>query len=198
MLTGRFRDFLLFLALFGSSVAAFAVPGELAAVERRCGPPSAESKGISEVTNQLERTLIYYDSVYLHFQPVAGGWSFTTAWNGHLPMTRREVESRMPCFRVAMQDAASGAPVAADIDPTIASQTINRPATNTSFGIPHLWLIVALVVTLLVFLIWPSARQRRLQREAKKPVDKIYRKPNLDEYSSAAPPVEPIKRDLDR
>jgi hypothetical protein len=196
-LNRHIRPFLLILALFGSSASAFALPGELNAVELRCGAPGAESKEISPVTNQLERTLIYNKNLYLHFEAVAGGWSFTTAWNNHLPMTRNELEKRMPCFRDAIQDAAKAAPAATNIDPTIAGQTVQSPENDATFGIPHFGLMVALVITLIVFLILPSARQRQLQRQKAKPVEHIYRKPNLDEYIPPTPPQPPIRRDLD-
>jgi hypothetical protein len=196
--SGNVRPFLLSLFLLGSSAFAFAAPGELTAVERHCGPPGAESKETSPVTNQLQRTLIYNNALYLHFEPVAGGWTFTTAWNGHLPMTRGELEKRLPCFRNAMADAANDAATKA-INPTIAAQTASQPANDAAFGIPHLWLIVALVITLLIFLILPSARQRRLNREARKPVERVYRKPDMVEYTSSTsvPIAKPIERDLE-
>lgn len=179
-MSNRFRSFLLTLALLGASASAFAAPGDLEAVERHCGPPNAESNGTSEVTYQLERTLIYNNGLYLNFQPVAGGWSFTSAWKGNLPITRGQVGARLSCFRDAMQDAATAAQATTEIDPTIAGQTIHP--IDASFGIPHLWLIVALVITLLLFLILPSARQRKLARQQSKPIERIYRMPNLDEY----------------
>ena len=184
------------ITLLASSVSAFAAPGELNAVVRHCGPPGAESKETSPVNGQLERTLIYNKVLYLHFEPVAGGWAFTTAWNNHLPMTRNELEGRLPCFRSAMQEAAASAPAA--IDPTIASQTTVQQASNdTTFGIPHFALIVLLLITLLVFILLPSARQRKLAREAKKPIDRVYRAPNLDEHIDPLPAPRPLNRDLD-
>jgi hypothetical protein len=200
VLTGRICRFLLALTLLGSSTSAFAVAGELTAVEHHCGPPSAESKETSEVTNQLERTLIYNyngNSLYLHFRPVAGGWSFTTAWNGHLPMSRQELENRLPCFRNAMQEAAAAAPATTTVDPTISGQSLSHAVTDNTFGIPHFALIVLLVITLLVLLLLPSARQRQLARQARKPVEHVYRKPNLDEYESSTHRAAPLSRDLD-
>jgi len=185
---------LLLITLPASSVSAFATPGELDAVVRHCGPPGAESKETSPVNGQLQRTLIYNKVLYLHFEPVAGGWGFTTAWNNHLPMTRNEVEGRLPCFRDAMKDAAS---TATTMDPTIAVQSAPDSSNEGAFGIPHFGLIVFLVITLLVFIVVPSARQRRLARQNRKPVEHIYRKPNLDEHIDLPPPPRPPDRDLD-
>jgi hypothetical protein len=184
MKSNCFRAFFAMLALLIVSSSAFAAPGDLTSVERHCGPPNAESKEISQVTNQLERTLIYNNNgntLYLHFEPVAGGWSFTTAWKGHLPMTRNELEGRLPCFRNAMQEAENAAKGVSNVDPTIARQTAAMSSEGT-FGIPLLWLIVALVITLLIFIFLPSARQRRAARLARKPIEHVYRKPNMDEY----------------
>jgi hypothetical protein len=183
------------ITLLASSVPAFASPSELDAVVRHCGPPGAESKETSPVNGQLERTLIYNKVLLLHFEPVAGGWAFTTAWNSHLPMTRNELEGRLPCFRSAMQEAAASG--SATIDPTIASQSTTQPSNDATFGIPHFALIVLLFITLLVFILLPSARQRKLAREAKKPIEHTYRKPNMDEYIDCTPPPKPLNRDLD-
>jgi hypothetical protein len=193
-LFNHFRVFCLTLVLVGASSYAFAAPGDLTAVERHCGPPGAESKETSQVTNQLERTLIYNNTLYLHFQPVTRGWSFTTAWNGHLPMTRNELEGRLPCFQNAMKEAENAAKGISAVDPTIARQTAPL-ATEGTFGIPLLWLIVALVITLLIFIALPSSRQRHAARRARKPLKHIYRKPNLDEYIPPSDP--PVNRDLD-
>ena len=194
----RLQTFLLSLILLGSSIPAFAAPGELDAVIQRCGQPGAESKETSQASDQLERTLIYNNGkTLLHFQPVAGGWVFTTAWNGHLPMTRNEIEKRMPCFRQAMEDAAKAAPNAAPVDPSIANQRVQTVNNDATFGIPHFALIVFLVVTIIVFLLLPSARQRQLERQKSKPVEHVYRKPNLDEYTSTPAPPEPLDHEID-
>jgi hypothetical protein len=186
--------FLLLLALLASSVSAFADTSELDAVERHCGAPGAESKETSNTNGQLQRTLIYKGVLYLHFEPAPGGWGFTTAWNNHLPMTRAELERRLPCFRNAMQEADS---TASSVDPTIASQTAANATNDATFGIPHFALIVFLTVTLLVFLILPSARQRQLEREKSKPIEHIYRKPNMEEYILPPTPPVPITRNFD-
>ena len=186
--------FLVLLTLLAGSVSAFAATSELDAVVRHCGPPGAESNENSPINGQLQRTLIYRGVLYLHFEPAPGGWGFTTAWNNHLPMTRAELEHRLPCFNNAMQDADS---TASSVDPTIASQTAVNATNDATFGIPHFGLIVFLTVTLLVFLILPSARQRQLEREKSKPVEHIYRKPNMDEYILPPPRPAPITRNLD-
>jgi len=191
----QFCRWLFSLLLLASCTSAFAAPGELEAVVRHCGPPGAESKETSPVNGQLERTLIYRNVLLLHFQPVTGGWTFTTAWNNHLPMSRQELENRLPCFRNAMQEAAT-TPNAA-IDPTIAGQTASQSSNDATFGIPHFALIVFLVVTLLVFILLPSARQRKLAHEAKKPIERVYRKPDLEEYTPSTPPPAPLNRDPD-
>jgi hypothetical protein len=193
----RLQVFFLSLILLGSSASAFAAPGELNSVVLHCGPPGAESRETSQITGEQQRTLIYDNSLYLHFQPVATGWSFTTAWKGHLPMTRGEIENHMPCFRQAMQEAAAAVPVEPGIDPALAAQSVPPRNNNNSFGVPHLPLIVFLIITLLVFLIVPSARARRLARQQTKPVEHIYRKPNLEEYVSPTLPPRPLDRDLD-
>ena len=98
--------------------------------------------------------------------------------------------------RQAMEDAAKAAPNAAAVDPSIANQRVQTVNNDATFGIPHFALIVFLVVTLIVFLILPSARQRRLAREQAKPIEHVYRKPNLDEYPAYVAParrIEPVE-----
>jgi hypothetical protein len=197
--SGPVRAFILSLSLLASFSVALAEAGDLDAVEQHCGAPGAESKEISPVTNQLERTLIYNNALYLHFEPVGGGWSFTTAWNGHLPMSRAKLEERLPCFRNALTESTTASAGVPSTDPSIAAQTNHLAANDFAFGIPHFGLIVLLVITLIVFLILPSARQRRLKREQSKPVEHIYRQPNLDEYTSSTsvPIARPIERKLE-
>jgi hypothetical protein len=96
-----------------------------------------------------------------------------------------------------MQEAAAAVPVEPGIDPALAAQSVPPRNNNNSFGVPHLPLIVFLIITLLVFLIVPSARARRLARQQTKPVEHIYRKPNLEEYVSPTLPPRPLDRDLD-
>ena len=186
------KMFVLFslLAAASFSVPAFALPGELVAVERHCGNPSGESKEISQVTNTMQRTLIYND-LLLHFQPQEGGWSFTTGWHGHFPITRNELENRLPCFRDAMNEVANSAPKNALIaaDPAIAQQT-GTPISADAFGIPHFWLIIILVATLIVFILVPSAAARRRKKAAQEAeIERNFRKPDLE----AAVPIPPNK-----
>jgi hypothetical protein len=162
------------LLVFALAPRAWAVPGEAAAVLRECGPPSADQQVISPVTSQLERDLTYSNNdLILHFQPINGAWSFTTAWWGHLPATRNEVEKQFPCFRKAMEDAAN-APEPA-IDPTLSAQSSAQEIDPRSFGIQHLWLIVVLVISLLAVAFWPSRRMRG----SAGPVQRGFRKPDL-------------------
>lgn len=146
------------LCLLLVALPAFALPGEDEAVVRHCGKPASERRDLSPVTNQIQRDLFYGDIV-LHFQAVEGGWSFTTAWVKHLPMTRTALEQRLPCFRDAMQEVAS-APRPA-LDPTIEAQTYVKPIDGTTFGIPHFWLIIILGVILVLAVAVPSARRKK-------------------------------------
>jgi hypothetical protein len=151
-----------------------ALPGEANAVIAHCGEPHAEHYGTSPVTNTTQRDLIYND-LTLHFEPLEGGWSFTTAWRGHFPVTRKELEKTLPCFRAAMEQVAAGPQQV--VDPTIAAQSqAGTPMSTSTWGIPHLWLIVALIVlTLLILFLLPSRRRPA----AIAPPDRIFRKPNL-------------------
>ena len=51
------------------------------------------------------------------------------------------------------------------VDPAIRQQTSAPVADSSTFGIPHLWLIVVLAVVVLVFFLLPGAR--RGSRKAK-------------------------------
>ena len=171
---GPFRWILIACLAVLTPFSAFALPGEAAAVIRHCGEPHAERFATSEVTNKPQRDLIY-NAVILHFEPLEGGWSFTTAWKGHFPMTRGELEKSLPCFRAAMQEvAAAPQPV---IDPTIAGQTLaTAPMSASTFGIPHLWLIVVLVVATLIIVLLPRRRKEPVNRIVE---NRPYRKPSL-------------------
>jgi len=141
------------------SIPAFALPGDAAAVMQHCGAPKSEEQMTSPVTNRLERNLYYADDVILHFQPSENGWSFTSAWDKHFPMTREMLEARMPCFRNAMKEAESQ-PLPY-IDPSIAQQTTMQPVDPSTFGIANFWLIAGLIVILaLFFILVPAARRR--------------------------------------
>jgi hypothetical protein len=168
------------------TLPAIALPGEAAAVIRSCGQPQAQEQAMSPVTEHLQYNLTYGDTI-LHFQPMEGGWSFTTAWHNHLPMTRSELEAQMPCFRTAMDQAAK-VPLPFE-DPTIAQQSAVGLLDASSFGIQFLWLIVVLVVILAIALLIPSARRRQVRTAAHDLLLKSrrFRKPSLA-Y------VEPIRR----
>jgi hypothetical protein len=140
---------LLFLFSF-CTVPVFALPSEAAAVLEQCGAPTSQSHGISPLNARDERNLVYGD-LTMHFTPMDGSWSFTTAWRSHLPVTRNELARQMPCFARAMQEAAAAPqPV---VDPTIAQETTQVKTVN--FGIPYFWWIVVLTIVLLVVGLWP-------------------------------------------
>lgn len=186
---------LLFVSLFVFSAPAFALPGELDAVEQHCGQPLRESQEVSVVTDQAQQTLYYPNDVALHFQPMDEGWSFTTGWHGNLPISREELEQRLPCFRNAMLQVAAANPAVRDADPGILNDTVVEiPFYNQStFGIPHFWLIIALAFFVVVVALIPNARKRRLaQRDAANAellaARKFFRKP---EIAKAIPPMHP-------
>ncbi len=124
---------------------------EAAAVERHCGQPQAEHEGMSQVTNRLQRDLRYGDAT-LHFVPDGQGWTFTTAWRGHLPVMRSNLEESMPCFGDAVKEVAVR-PVALE-DPTIAQQV--TPAVRlVNADIARMVVIVLLVIMVLGLAFWP-------------------------------------------
>jgi len=164
-------------------------PGEMDAVIRLCGNPRGISKGISPVTNTLQRNLMYSDTLILHFQPVKGGWGFTTGWDGHLPVTRQQLEARMPCFRQAMTEAAAAPAPKSNVDPTIADQTAAPAFNNANFGIPHLYLILVLVGIVLLFVLIPTAKQRRRRRLELE--ERNYRKPDVHPNKPSQKHIDP-------
>jgi len=156
MLNSTLARFSLF-ALALTPLSAFALPGEARSVIIHCGQPTSDQEDISPVTGLTQRNLTY-NNIILHFQPMQNGWSFTTAWRGHLPLTRNETEAAMPCFRDAVtQVAAAPQPV---IDPTIAADEATLPL-GIHFGPAFLWLLLALGIILVIFLAIPRNRQRR-------------------------------------
>ena len=162
--------------LFAAAAPAYAAPGELNAVIAHCGVPHAQNYTTSQVTGKPQRDLIY-NEVTLHFEPEEGGWSFTTAWEGHFPVVRNTLETRLPCFKAALDQADAAALPA--VDPTIAAQTTTATDfSQTSFGIPHLWLILGLIiVTSLILFLLP--RRRRPVDVERVPDQRRYRKPLL-------------------
>jgi len=180
----------LFLAVVFSS-PAFALPGEAAAVVAHCGQPTAENRDTSPITGHLQRDLYYADTI-MHFEPMAGGWSFTTAWEGHLPISRAGLERQMPCFRDAMNEATDTRQLTGD--PTYAQQSLQSSVVSSNgFGVPFLWLVLALVVVLVILLALPSGRK------ANQPVfreERPYRKPDLTESGPHARYREASRLDL--
>lgn len=186
----RLRTLLIVAAtLVFSTLPALAVPGEASAVIQRCGTPLADTQGISPVSNTHQRNLTYPNDLILHFEPLLGGWSFTTAWHSHLPMTRSELEEKLPCFREAMADAAA-APQP-EMDPTIAAdQASVRHVDMFTFGVPHFWLIVLLSVALVILIALPSKRP-----EPRRVDERTYRRPAILGVPAPKPHVDP---DLDQ
>lgn len=165
----RFRaPILLLLLLCTPSFCAFALPGESAAVLEQCGAPTSQNRDVSPVNARDELNLQYGDLI-LHFTPMDGSWSFTSAWRNHLPVTRNELERQMPCFQRAMQ-AAANAPLPA-VDPTIARETAT--VKTADFGIPYFWLIVVLTIALLIVGLWP----RKLPANERVLVERPVRRP---------------------
>lgn len=168
------------------SVLAFAAlpalgeAGDAAAVMQYCGTPTSEHQGISQVTNRMERDLTY-GGVILHFQPSENGWTFLSGWDDHLPMTEKMVEARMPCFRQAMAAAAAQQPhgAAANEDPTIRDQTAAPAADTSTFGIPHLWLILVLAAVVLVLFLLPRGGRPRQTRAMDVEKMRYRRKPRI-------------------
>ena len=153
------------------------------AVIRSCGTPSSEHQGISQVTNKMQRDLSY-GSMILHFEPAQGGWTFLSGWYDHLPMTRTMVENRMPCFRDALQVSAAESPAVTPVseDPTIRQQT-TVPAEDTStFGVPHLWLILILSVLVVLVYVFLPGRQRKAERLKNVEGMRRRRRPVMDRF----------------
>lgn len=139
-----------------AAVSAFALPGEANAVIAHCGQPTSDSQGVSPVTGLSQRDLIYAGTI-LHFEPMESGWSFTTAWKGHTPVSRTKLETEMPCLSDALKEVAARPVQVAD--PTItADKTVQQPGIH--FGTGFLWLIFLLAVILVVFVALPSTRRR--------------------------------------
>jgi len=160
------------LAFTLTPISAFALPGEAKAVIKHCGQPTGENQATSQVTGLMQRDLTY-TNVTLHFEPSEGGWSFTTAWSGHRPLTRSELESRMPCFRDALQEVAAAPQLV--IDPTTAGQGQAPGTSSSTFGVSFLWLIAGLAVILLVFVAIPSKRRRAKRKLTME--ERPYRRP---------------------
>ena len=139
------------------SSGAFASATDDTAVIRHCGAPLSQDRHRSPATNEFTEDFFYPDDVVIHFLPVDGGWQLSSAWMRHIPVTRDGVADRMPCVKDALAEAAL-APRSQE-DPTIATQTIQNESRR-GFGIPFLWLIFFLILTLLVFIVIPTPRKR--------------------------------------
>ena len=146
-----------FLVLALGAANAVASPVDDAAVIRHCGAPLSQDKHRSPATNAFTEDFFYPDDVVIHFLPLDGGWELGSAWMRHIPVTRDGLADRMPCVKDALAEAAL-APRPLE-DPTIAAQTI-QTESRRGFGIPFLWLIFFLVLTLLVFVLIPTPRKR--------------------------------------
>ena len=173
------------VALSAAAPLAFAEGGDASAVIQICGVPGSEHQGVSQVTNRMERDLSY-GKLILHFQPAQNGWSFLSAWDDHVPMTQRMLENRLPCFKEAMEySAAHPNEGTYAIDPTIRAQTAALPADTSTFGIPHLWLIIVLfVLVILVYFLVPAAKRRPLRAHE---VERMRqrRKPDVERHISS-------------
>ena len=130
-------------------------------VIRHCGAPISEARHQSPVTNEFMRDLYYPNDVVIHFLPVDGGWQLTSAWMKHIPVTREGVANRMPCVRDALAEAALVPKP--EIDSTIAAQTV-QTESRRGFGIPFLWLIFFLILTLLIYTVYPTPRKPAPER----------------------------------
>lgn len=148
-------------SLFAAPLPASGSSVDDVAVLRHCGAPVSEDRHQSPVTNEFMRDMYYPNDVVIHFLPIDGGWQLASAWMKHIPVTRDGLANRMPCVRDALAEAAL-APKP-EIDSTIAAQTVQQESRR-GFGIPFLWLIFFLVLTLLVYAVIPTPRKPTPER----------------------------------
>ena len=169
---GFWARFLL-LAFVLAPITAYALPGDADAVIRHCGKPTAEYMGTSPVTGGVQRELSY-NEVTLRFLPMGSGWSFTTALNGRLPVSRDLVEAQMPCLRDALAEVA-----AAGVEATPGLQAGNEATGKAGSGVPFVWLLFGLGGVLVVFLVVPATK-RKVQKSVSMPIaSRPYRKPQV-------------------
>jgi len=144
------------------ALPALAESGDAAAVIRYCGAPSSEHQGVSDVTGKMQRDLSY-GGLILHFVPEEDGWSFQSGWYDHLPLTEKMTEARLACFQQAMAASQAEKPGGAAIyeDPTIRQEAPAPAGNESTFGIPHLWLILALAVLVAAFLLLPARKRQQ-------------------------------------
>ncbi len=157
----KMRGLLALFAVATISLSAFASASDDSAVVRHCGAPLSTNKALSPVTNEFTEDFFYPDDVVLHFLPMGGGWQLTSGWMRHLPVTRDGVAKRMPCVQEALAEVEH-AP-RPEIDPTISSQTISAESRR-GFGIPFIWLIFALGITLAIYAVVPTPRKKLPER----------------------------------
>lgn len=176
------------------SLPAAAAPGDADTVIRHCGQPSGEGIANSVVTERLQRDLIY-GPMRLHFIPDGAGWSFSTAWSGHLPVSRAQTEARMPCVRQALAESEAAQPLAS-ADPTIAMEV---PSTATisanTWGIPRLPLLFLLVLMVIALALIPWGRKHRRPRPR---VPSLRRRPGIPSWIVRRRPKLTVLRSVPR
>ncbi|HEY4355445.1 MAG TPA: hypothetical protein VGN16_06840 [Acidobacteriaceae bacterium] len=166
------------------ALPAFATPNDDVAIIRHCGHPLQDKREVSQASGKWQRDLYYDNDVVFHFQPVGGGWDLTSAWDRHIPLSREGLAAKFPCVRDALAEAAGAKDSVADrMDPTIAVQT-RVPREGGTFGIPQLWLILLLGVTVVLAVLLPNRRRRppanRLEPRT------LSRQPDYERHSSAS------------
>ena len=159
--------FILPVLLSLATVPAFALPGESATVLEQCGAPTYQSSNVQPTSSRDERTLAY-GNLTMHFQPMDGRWSFTNAFRGEEVVSRSQLSAQMPCFRKALDEAAA--------QPLYGTPSLTTDANPGPFGIPHFFLIAFLVLSLLVFGLWP--RKHDGERDPV-PANRSYRHPTI-------------------
>lgn len=170
------RLLLVFAFVPAFCLSAIAAPADADAVIRHCGQPSGENIAKSAVIGRLQRDLAY-PPMRLHFVPDGSGWSFTTGWSGHIPLSRTQVESRMPCVRDGLAESEGLALSTPAADTTI-SQEVPSTATisTTTWGIPRLPLPGLLAAVVIILALLPGVRKRRRIRAY---VPTLRRKPGV-------------------
>ena len=176
------------LAFLIFALPAVAETGDAAAVIQYCGAPVSEHQGVSPVTNQMQRDL-NYGSVILHFVPSPNGWTFLSGWHDHLPLTRSMVESRMPCVQEALSFAASQQPPdpSVNVDPSIRAQTEAQEVDRSTFGVPHLRLILILAALVFLSYVFLPGKRRSASRRIAVESMRQRRRPFLDRVLGRKP-----------
>jgi hypothetical protein len=163
-----------------SPLQSFAAPGEASAIIQTCGAPSSDWQSVSEVTGKLQRSLVYGNTI-LRFDLFTGGWSYASAWRGHLPVSLSTVEAALPCVRQALNVVAKSPATVAD--PTMIADHRGLQNMGIQFGRPFLWLIAVLAAVLIVSLAVPATRRRTVRRP---PLEaRPYRRPKVKGFQFA-------------